>query len=268
VETLSDLGEPPKRECAELQPCLPKKQRAERSTARFLQASQITPNAQAFFERRFLPLFAFESSANGVVLPPVIFDRELGEVREALRTARSHGAEYALVGNLGHLSLAREEGLVPVADFRMNLCNRESVALCESLGFEASILSAEMTLPQIRDVGGETATIVYGRIPLMTLEKCVGREVSDCQACALGEACLTDRRGVSFPVVREWKHRSVVLNSLPTSMSDRGAELRRYCVTDRHFLFTVEDPTEVDAVIEAFQREQPTVGVCRRIGTS
>lgn len=268
MEALTDLGEPPTRECLELQPRLPQKRREARSTARFLHASQITKTAESFFQRRFLPLFAFEKCANGVVLPPVIFDRELGEVREALRSVRSRGAEYALVGNLGHLSLVREAGLIPVADFRMNLCNREAVALCESLGFEESILSAEMTLPQIRDVGGDTAAMVYGRIPLMTLEKCVSREVGDCQTCALGAVYLTDRRGVAFPVVREWKHRSVVLNSLPTSMSDRGADLNRYCVTDRHFLFTVEEPSEIDAVIEAFQRGQPTVGVCRRIGIS
>ncbi len=268
VEALADFGEPPARVASELQPNLPQKQRVERTTARFLRASQITPTAKAFFERRFLPLFSFAECANGVVLPPVIFDRDLEEIRSALRAVRARGAEYALVGNLGHLSLAREAGLVPVADFRMNLCNREAVALCESLGFEGAVLSAEMTLPQIRDVGGETAAIVYGRIPLMTLEKCVSREISDCQNCSLGGVKLTDRRGVAFPVVREWRHRSVVLNSLPTSMSNRGAELNRYCVTDRHFLFTVEDPTEVDAVIEAFGKDQPTVGVCRRIGTS
>jgi len=34
-------------------------------------------------------------------------------------------------------------------------------------------VSAELTLPQIRDLEGAKAAIVYGRIPLMTLEKCV-----------------------------------------------------------------------------------------------
>jgi hypothetical protein len=43
------------------------------------------------------------------------------------------------------------------------------------MGLEEVILSPELTLPQMRDVGGNTSAIVYGRIPLMLLEKCVGK---------------------------------------------------------------------------------------------
>ncbi len=268
AQALTDSCEPPERRISESLPQNPQGKRLNCASAHFLRASQITVRAKNFFDRRFLPLFAYEEAANGVVLPPVIFDRDLQEVRAALQTARSCGAVYALVGNLGHLKLAREADLVPVADLRMNLCNRESVALCESLGFESAILSAELTTPQIRDIGGQTSAVVYGRLPLMTLEKCVAREVADCKACTQGAVLLTDRRGVSFPVLREWKHRSVVFNSIPTSMSDRGEELNRNRITDRHFLFTVEAPSEVDAVIEAFEKERPIAGQCRRIGTS
>ena len=188
-------------------------------------------------------------------------------MRAALQRAVEAGATRAIVGNLGHLSLVREAGLTPVGDFRLNLANRETAALCESLGLEEAILSPELTLPQMRDVGGNTAAIVYGRIPLMTLEKCIAREIADCNVCANGRCVLKDRRGVVFPVVREWKHRNVVLNSLPTCMSDRADQLAQYGILNQHYLFTLETSREVDRVIEAYRCGTPMEGESRRIGT-
>ena len=99
----------------------------------------------------------------------------------------------------------------------------------------------------------------------MTLEKCVIKELSDCQACGENRVRLRDRRGVEFPVLREWKHRNVVYNSLPTSMTDREDALRRADVQARHYLFTTESAREGDAVIYADRNRQPVSGQVRRI---
>ena len=147
----------------------------------------------------------------------------------------------------------------------MNLTNPESVAQIEALGIGSSILSPELTLPQIRDIGGDTAAIVYGRLPLMTLEKCVIREIADCRSCEANSVKLRDRRGVEFPVLREWEHRNVIYNSIPTCMSDREDALARAKVTARHFLFTSETAREVDAVIEAHEKHLSLRGNVRRI---
>ena len=246
----------------------PKPPEADRSSvksARFYEPAQITPRARAYFDRIFLPLQRFEAVADGVVMPPVIFDRETETIKRMLCDAKSRGAKYALVGNLGHLSLVRDAGLVPMGDYRLNLTNPESVAQIEALGIGSSILSPELTLPQIRDIGGDTAAIVYGRLPLMTLEKCVIREVADCRSCEANSVKLRDRRGVEFPVLREWEHRNVIYNSIPTCMSDREDALARAKVTARHFLFTTETAREVDAVIEAYEKHLPLRGNVRRI---
>lgn len=249
---------------AEYTPALPKEKRGTLRTARFQTAEQITSEARAFFERIYLPLFRHATGVEGVVVPPVVFDRDEDTVRVALKKAAENGARYALIGNLGHLALSREAGLVPVGDFRLNATNAESVRRLEELGFEGAILSPEMTLPQIRDVGGKTEAIVYGRIPLMLLEKCVIKEIADCKKCDGGAVLLKDRRGYVFPVLREWEHRNVVYNSLPTSMSDRKNDLERFRITVRHFLFSTESPGEVDAVIRAF-RHGNALPNCRRI---
>ncbi len=253
----------------------PEGARSPRRTALFFSPEQVTREARAYFDRVYLPLECSEQvPSDGVLLPPVIFDHEAEELRRRLASARKRGVTYALVGNHGHIALAREAGLTPIGDYRLNLTNTQSVRLLETLGVREAILSPELTLPQLRDIGGDTAAIVYGRIPLMTLEKCVSRELipvrpgnqnAACRACRAGEICLRDRKGVEFPVLRAEPHRSLVLNSIPTGMSDRTDALDRAGIIARHFLFTVESPAEVDAVIRAYRDHTPLPFPVRRI---
>ena len=238
-----------------------KKQR----TARFASASQITPLARSFFDRIELPLHQFTSDAGGAILPPVIFDGDAKKVAQMLQNAIAQGCRSLTVGNLGHLGLAREVNLPIHGDFRLNVTNTESAARLYQLGFDEILLSPELSLPQIRDIQGNRAVVVYGRIPLMTLEKCVIREIADCKTCDRNSAKITDRRGIEFPILREWEHRNVLYNSLPTSMSDRQDELTKFNVKNQHFIFSTESPREVDAVITAFQKGLPIPQKARRI---
>ncbi len=243
----------------------PQGKRTDRHTAYFYRSEQISPLAKEYFDVRFLPLHRFTPDANGVALPPVIFDGDLPRVETMLADAVKRGARYALIGNLGHLEAAKRAGLTPVGDFRLNVTNQESLCEWEALGVSSLILSPELTLPQLRDVGGDTAAIVYGRIPLMTLEKCAIKELADCQACSCDRVTITDRRGFLFPILREWEHRNVIYNSLPTNMSDRREQLTRAGLTARHFIFSVEKADEVDTVIRAFSSGNPLTGPVRRI---
>ncbi len=234
-------------------------------TARFANAAQITDRAKHFFARIDLPLQQYTPQATGVILPPVIFDSEQAAVRQLLCDAVTAGAKSITVGNLGHLALARQFKLPLMGDFRLNVTNSQTAGMLEALGCQSFLLSPELTLPQIRDIGGDTAVIVYGRIPLMTLEKCAIREIADCDACKTNTVRITDRRGVEFPILREWEHRNVICNSLPTCMSDRLEELDRFGIQNRHFIFSTETPKEVDAVIEAFENGLPLVQKVRRL---
>lgn len=238
--------------------------RKKANSARFYFADRITERARGFFDRIYLPLDVFCERANGVILPAVIFDSELDAVREKLKKAKETGAVYALVGNLGHLALAKELGLIPVGDFRLNVFNGESAGVLFELGFENLILSPELTLPQIRDIGAG-AVIVYGRIPLMLLEKCVIKEIASCKDCQEGKGCLVDRRKTVFPVLREGCHRNIVYNSLPTYMGDRQRELISAGISDRHFIFSLESSGEIDSVIGAASKGEPLDGAVRRI---
>jgi len=267
VEALDEAQMPKKRERFPIAWSAERREPTARRTARFYRPEQITARAQAYFERIFLPLDSYSPLANGVVLPAVIFDRDFPIIRQKLRSVKEQGAKWALTGNLGHLSLVREVGLIPVGDYRLNITNRESAAFYRSIGLEEPILSPELTLPQLRDIGGESQTIVYGRIPLMTLEKCISKEKGGCRLCETGKQTLTDRKGIVFPVLREWEHRNIIYNSLPTAMSDRLDQLIKYRIFSWHFIFSVETPDEIDAVINAYQKGIPIGKQIRRIGS-
>lgn len=258
---------------AEYSPKKPQGKPVRRRTAYMHRADQLTAAARKYFDLCFLPLGVIADGKPirrtdgcfiGAALPPVIFDSELPEVRRMLAAARECGICDLLVGNVGHLALAREFGMRAHGDFRLNICNRESAAAYEEMGFEDMILSPELTLPRMRDIGGRTLGIVYGRVPLMITEKCAGKECGGCRACREGGNFLTDRRGVRFPILREWQHRSLIVNSLPTSMSDKQKTLDEYGVRAWHFIFTAESPHETDAALRAFTSGAP-IGSCRRI---
>lgn len=259
-------------------------------TARFYSPSQITPAAEGYFSLCSLPLFCWEPgkapATRGVILPPVIFDSQAACVRERLCQVLTAGARVLTVCNPGHLSLVRQAleaaALSPaevtlLGDFRLNVTNTLAAARLFSMSrdvvgtsFSGLILSPELTLPRLRDLHrafpGRVETIVYGRLPLMLLEKCVVRELYPdkpgsagvaCRLCGENRASLRDRRGMVFPILREFPHRNLILNSLPLSMTDRPEALAGADIHRRHFLFTTESPEAVDAVIRCDRQGLP-----------
>ena len=241
-----------------------------RRVGRFYSAEQISAKARDFFDIILLPLDRYESVADGFVMPPVIFDSESERAVELIKKCVGNGARYAVVTNLGQIKALKEHapGVKLIADFRFNVANSKTMAFFEDLGFESILLSTELSLPQIRDVKGAKAVVAYGRIPLMTLEKCVIKELygdNACTVCSQNGALMKDRRGFVFPVVREYPHRNIVLNSLPTQMSDRQKELSASGAYDLHFLFTVESSAEVDRVIDDYKENRAPSGKVRRI---
>lgn len=221
-------------------------------TARFAHPDQIV--APDFFSIVYLPLDRFKAGcgANGVVLPPTIFDRDLERAERLLKEAREAGAEHALVCNIGHVELAKRYGYILHGDYRLNIFNSEAAAVYMAEGMRDLILSPELTLPQIRDINAPKAAVVYGRIPLMLLTKPVGAK------------SLTDRTGARFPIVQEFGYDSL-LNSVPFYMADRQKDLDINDLRGRHMIFTVESKKECAQIIDAFKKGTPATGNIKRI---
>ena len=202
------------------------------------------------------------SKANGVYLPPVYTDAERDEIVKLLENAKKHGVMYALVSNIGQIELVKSLGLAPIGDFRLNVTNGESAAVYRSMGVTHLILSPELTLPKARDIGG--GLITYGRIPLMITERCFIGENFGCKNC--NKAALIDRKGEKFPMMREFGHRNIIFNSLPTYMGDKADELRQYRLKSCHLLFTTEHGDEINRIIKAHRCGEKLNIQVRRIG--
>ena len=224
----------------------------------------------SYFDVIFLPLSyisepsAICAGANGVYIPPIISESELSSVKDMLKKAKEKGIAYALISNLSHYSLAKEHGFIPVGDFRLNITNKGALEKNKQEGLYATVLSAELDTPVISDLG--EGAIVYGRIPLMLTERCFIKENFGCDKCS--NCSLSDRKGKSFPLIREYKHRNLVLNSLPTYMGDCRGELRSRVRGVWHFLFTTEKPAQIKSIISAFKKgERPReIKDFRRLG--
>ncbi len=237
---------------------LPSASRKPSRSAMFYMPDQIPSSAYSFFDIIYTPLEKYTGNSCGVALMPVIFDSERKTVRKMLEKAVSLGATDVLVCNYAHLPLLADLPLRLHGDFRLNVTNNASVALAEHLGLDDVILSPELTLAQIADIGGNSAVCVYGRIPLMITEKCVSSELGGCSACASNACSLVDRRGVLFPVIRTFSHRSIVFNSLPIYMADKYQELRSHRVVNSHFIFSVEPENVADSIINAYSLNLPS----------
>ena len=226
------------------------------SESAFLDALDRVKHHVSEFDVIFLPHTASVESlrlAGGVYLPPVVFDGQTGSLVSELKKIREAGVLYALVGNIGQIAVARDLGFRIVGDFRLNVTNSESKRVLYEMGVEHLILSPELTLPKARDIGG--GVITYGRIPLMITERCFIGENFGCEKC--NKAALTDRKGEKFPMMREFEHRNIILNSVPTYMGDRIEELRSYRLRSYHMIFTIERGEEISSALSAHHKGAP-----------
>jgi len=222
------------------------------NSARFYDAATIPDDPKAFgIGIVYLPLDRYQKKANGVVLPPVIFDSERGEVLAKLKKARESGALHGLVGNIGHIALCKEAGLIPHGDWRLNIQSSHAAKVFDGI-LSDLLLSPELILPQIRDIPFSKSVTVYGRQILMTLEKPVGY------------SSLTDRTKAVFPLLREGG-RDILLNSLPTYMADKQKELEKAGEFAYHYLFTIEGKQETLQILTAYQKGWTTKKAVRRI---
>jgi len=202
------------------------------------------------------------------VLPRVVHDRELDQLRQDMLTVKHLGVRDVLIGNVGLLLPVRECGLRARGDFGLNLYNSGAVNFARDLQLRSACLSFEMTLPQIRDVSKAVPCEIlsYGRLPLMLTENCLLRSRTGQCVCKTGSAKLTDKTGAEFPVIRDANTcRSVLLNGKKLYWLDRQEDLSRLGLWATRLYFTTENPREVDRVLSACHNRTPfDPGACTR----
>ena len=206
-------------------------------------------------EPEFYQYLIREGQSIAVVLPRIVHDGEIDQLKQELRLARSVGVRDALVGNLGLLIPVRECGLHIRGDFGLNIYNSRAMDTCRQLEMASATLSFEMTLPQIRDVSKsvDSELLIYGRMPLMVTENCIMKNRTGQCICQQGPQKLVDRTGAEFPIIKDGRScRSVLLNGKKLSLLDRREDLSRLGLWGLRLYFTTENAREVDRVLRDF----------------
>ncbi len=246
----------------------------------------------AVFDVVYVPLAQYcraSGMAGGLLsvsLPPLtpddrILTSQLTEIRDLITSDRAGEPEiiadrpenfnlkhefHVLVHTPGQAALVREVfgdcAKIDVS-FRANVTNFPAAEYYKSLpGVESVYGSPE--LPGAADGQMGLSAIVYGRLPLMYLSRCVladkpcrfgnigGR---NCNKSTKPHSCsgyLTDRRGEQFPVISGEDCANYVFNSTPIWMGDKQDSLAG--CPDAMFIFTDESVDEAIAAVRDYKK--------------
>ena len=269
AELTAQRGQPPRRR----QGNLPRVYSAQRAAQRpvlnvqVLTAEQLTPElAETGPANVYVPLEVlcqapealrpFTENGVGVaaVLPRVITDTEAAEVLSLLQKAHDAGVREALVGNLGHIALARGAGFAVRGDFGLNVFNSQTMQVLSDAALRSATASFELRLAQVRDLVKclDTELILYGRLPCMVSDQCIIHRASGSHSCQT-PGMLSDRMGSVFPVVREFGCRNVILNAHKLFLADKLDDVMSCGLWAGRLMFTTESARECVMVTRAYQ---------------
>ena len=197
--------------------------------------------------------FAAKGAVPVAVLPRVINDGQSAEIFELLKKTHAMGVTQALVGNMGHIKMAKLAGFEIRGDFGLNAFNSDSLQVLSAAGFISATVSFELRLSQIRDMQKplNTEFIAYGRLPLMVSEQCIIKNSAG-QCNCQNSISLTDRTGQLFPVMREFGCRNVVFNTHKLFLADKHEDYERIGIWGVRLLFSNEVAEECVRIAESY----------------
>ncbi|MBE6989692.1 MAG: U32 family peptidase [Ruminococcaceae bacterium] len=240
-------------------PCPPQADEPE-LTCSIAAAAQLTPELAESAAAVYIPLELLDTMELApyaartklfAVLPRVFRTADEAVFRAVLEQHALH-LSGALIGNLGHLSVAEGLGMDLRGDFGLNVFNSRSLLLLRDLGLHGATVSFELRHQQVRDLQKylPCEAIVYGRLPLMITENC---PAANTVGCSHGDgAVLTDRTGAVFPVLCAYGCRSEIENSRVLFLADKP-EYRRCGLTRARLRFTTESPEVCLAAIRRYR---------------
>ena len=242
---------------------------APRLAARFERVAQMPDSAET------LPCLIFPLAEADAVpqalraktlleLPRVMFAPGGEEaVRRRMQAAAAARPAFAgfVVNNLAQFQLAKGLGLPLHGGLGLNVTNPLSAQEYRQLGARGLLLHPETPLNAMAGIGGETAALCYGHIPLMLTRACPLKNRPDHASCAGCSRAgrLRDRKGKDFPVRCALPQNGVraIYNPVPLYMGDRLRELPTDWAVAA---FTIESRARAAQILAALQAAEPFDG--------
>lgn len=221
----------------------------QRIVCRFKNEESI-PDDLSGVSEIILPVSSIKTRFDATVqIPRGIFGNDR-KILKSLEELRKKGIKSAFAGNLDGIELSKKAGLSVTAGYGTNIFNSVSVESYSKLGIKEALLSPELTLTQIRNIGGKLprGVFAYGRLPLMLTRNCPVKNVKTCGECKQ-TGSLTDRKNTVFTIDCS-SEMSEILNSRPVYMADRLNEIRN--VDFILLYFTDESKQEAQNIINRY----------------
>ena len=192
---------------------------------RFARAEQIAGSEYA--EKIILPLGEWEKNSELIgffegqavaELPALCYDED--RLRARLAFLREKGLSEVQADNIGVLHLAKDMGFTVHGGAGLNILNTAALQEYEKLGLADATVSFELSRQRIRALGGTLprGAVLYGRLPLMRFRACPKNDCAHCE----GQAVLTDRLGIEFPLMCTEKQYQTLYKSRPLWAVDKG----------------------------------------------
>ena len=147
------------------------------------------------------------------------------------------------------------------ANYTLNAFNSLSLRTLSSLGATSVCLSPELNVNQLKEIDDfmKKEIIVYGRIPLMTLQNCVVKSSNNKCVCSHEPYMLKDRKGAMFPLIAD-KTRCIntIYNCKPIYMADKLSEIPLQGVDALRFVFTIENEEEIKEIYKNYKNNEKT----------
>ncbi len=227
--------------------------------ARFASIEQI-PDNLSNIKAIILPYECEMPQLDGIEiiaeLPRYVVNDEV--VIKRLEVLKQQGITTAYCGNLSAVSLAKSSGFKVIGAIGLNANNGESIKVYKEIGVDELLLSAEISLKEIKNIKVEipVGIFAYGRLPLMLTRNCPIRNGKTCAECDK-KGTLVDRKGIEFPVMCRAGY-SELLNSAPLYMGDRLDEIPN--IDYLLLYFTNETQNETSDIINMYNNGDKQIG--------
>ena len=184
-----------------------------------------------------------------VELPQLIYPEDEKETLKKLTAIKKIGIIRGVTGNIGGISLLKKAGFRIYGSHGLNITNSLSAKSYKEMGLEDITLSFELSEKGIKNLKTDIpkGAYIYGYLPIMLLRNCPQKSVDGCLKCN-GKSVLTDRKGIEFPLLCHSKKYSVLHNSVPLYIGDKGLSNLDFVI----FYFTIEDKKDCEKIYQAY----------------
>lgn len=190
-------------------------------------------------------------------LPALIYPESEEKLLSQLKEIKKMGIVRGSTGNIGGIALLKKAGFHICGNHGLNITNSIALEQYKNFGIDDVTLSFELTEKAIKKMTApiKSGAYIYGHLPLMLMRACPQKSENGCEKCN-GKTELTDRKGITFPIICHNKIYSVLHNSVPLYIGDKNLSYLSFVT----LYFTKETKKECESIFNSYLQNKTIEG--------